>query len=109
MPAEGYKLNIGSIDLKLAKNLDETVKTKWHYSINGGKTFNEITNYDFPLLPVNEKGTPQSTIYLSGYKNLQNIKANQKLILRMYFFGYNNKELQFSLNDYLKIGGTVTR
>lgn len=109
LPAEGYKLNIGSIDLKLAKNLDETVKTKWHYSINGGKTFNEITNYDFPLLPVNEKGTPQSTIYLSGYKNLQNIKANQKLILRMYFFGYNNKELQFSLNDYLKIGGTVTR
>ncbi|WP_293299543.1 hypothetical protein [Pedobacter sp. UBA4863] len=107
--ADGYKLNIASIDLKLGKNLNETVKTKWHFSVNGGKTFKEITNYDFPLGVIDEKGTPQSKLYLSGYKELQNINANQKLILRMYFFGYNNKEMQFSLNDYLKIGGTVTK
>ncbi|GAB1462489.1 hypothetical protein MASR2M52_04800 [Pedobacter sp.] len=108
-PADGYKLNIASIDLKLGKNLNETVKTKWHFSVNGGKTFKEITNYDFPLGVIDQKGTPQSKLYLSGYKELQNINANEKLIFRMYFFGYNNKEMQFSLNEYLKICGTVTK
>lgn len=107
--AEGHKINIASIDLKLGKNLDETLKYKWHFSINGGKTFKEIANYDFPLGPVDANGTPQSKIYLSGYKELQNIGTGQTLILRMYFFGYNNKQMQFSLNDYLRIGGTVTK
>ncbi|MNK17126.1 hypothetical protein D3C87_353100 [compost metagenome] len=106
---DGRKLNIASIDLKLGKNLDEKLKTKWHFSVNGGVTFKEITNYDFPLDIVNEKGTPQSKIYLSGYKELQNVAADQKLILRMYFFGYSDKQMQFSINDYLKIGGTVTK
>jgi hypothetical protein len=106
---EGRKLNVASIDLKLGKNLDDVVKYKWHFSVNGGKTFKEIANYDFPLGPVNEKGVPQSKLYLSGYSDLQNIEANQQLILRMYFFGYNNKQLQFSINDHLSIGGTVTK
>ncbi len=106
---EGYRLNIASIDLKLGKNLEETVKSKWHFSVDGGKTFKEITNYDFPLAQVNDQGTPQSKLYLWGYKELQNIDSNQKLILRMYFFGYNDKQMQFSINDYLKIGGTVTK
>jgi hypothetical protein len=109
LPLDGYKLNIASIDLKLGKNLDEVVKYKWHFSVNGGKTFKEITNYDFPLGKVNEKGTPQSKLYLSGIKELQNIDANQQLILRMYFFGYNNKQMQVSLNDYLRIGGTMVK
>lgn len=106
---QGFQLNLASIDLKLGKSLDEPLKYKWHYSLNGGKTFKDITNYDFPLSEVNENGVPQSKLYLSGYKDLQNIQANQQLILRMYFFGFNNKQMEFSINDGLRIGGVVEK
>ena len=110
-----YRFSISTIDAKLGKSSNGARSYRWMYSKNGnnfveigsGNVFNQI---------VDSEGTNQSTVYVAGYKELQNLSSTDTVALRIYLWGATasgtvtvGRNNATDLTPAIKIGGNVEK
>ena len=111
----GFNVSLSTLDVKLRRNSTGATKYKWMYSVDG-TNFTEIGEYDIAFTDNNTDGVVQSTIHLSGLKDLQKVPSSQKVYFRLYFWGASSSSGGFAIGRYdsgittnsLSIGGYVS-
>lgn len=92
----GYQVSVTALDVIIRVQENSADQYRWMYSLDNGGSFTEIGPGDVTLTAANtnnydNNGTAQAQIAISG---LTNIRANTKIIFRIYAWGGVNT------NDY---------
>lgn len=104
----GYMVSVTALDAIIRIQSKGANTYRWMYSINNGADFTEVGDNDITITDTNNDGVEQSQIAISG---LTNIRANTKIIFRVYAWGGDttgdNTNTAFGLGKSLSSGRNI--
>jgi len=114
--ANGYKISLSSIDIKMRRSSGGPNAYRWYYSTDGSN-YAEIDDSDFSYTSLADgaDGLVHPTIQLSGIAGLQNVGGGTTITLRLYLWGATTSTGSFAIGRYasgnttpsLIIGGSI--
>jgi len=116
----GYTASLSTLKARLRVQEFSAKNFQWTYSVNG-KDFKKLHEEPIQIEDMNNSGVNQPKLDLTKFKDLQQIKPQSKVTLRLYVWGNDNTQDKSKISvgfgkssskdngPVLKLEGTVTK